>query len=159
MKISPTGQAATDLVYATLLGGSSADAANAVAHRFGHSSQRLRCRHNAVHEFPHERRRPDTKQLCTPGATANAFLSVIGQDSNGNATLLYSTYLGGSSNDSAQGVAVLASASGTGASAVYVAGVTTSWDFPWHDNLQPFNGAQDAFVAKFNTAVGRRGVA
>jgi hypothetical protein len=30
---------------------------------------------------------------------------------------------------------------------IYVAGTTTSWDFPWQDNLQPFNGDSDAFVA------------
>ncbi len=33
---------------------------------------------------------------------------------------------------------------------MYVTGKTTSWDFPWHDNLQPFNGAGDAFVAKLD---------
>ena len=27
---------------------------------------------------------------------------------------------------------------------------TSSWDFPWHDNLQPFNGAGDAFIAKLD---------
>ncbi len=37
--------------------------------------------------------------------------------------------------------------------AVYVAGAAGSWNFPWHDNFQPFNGTSDAFVAKFNPAL------
>ena len=76
---------------------------------------------------------------------ANAFFAVVSQDPTPSTTfLLYSTYLGGSSTDAANGVAVAA------LNQVYVAGTTNSWDFPWHDNLQAFNGAGDAFVAKFD---------
>ena len=63
---------------------------------------------------------------------------------SGQTSLVYSTYVGGSAADAGQGIAVPAQ------NAVYITGTTTSWNFPWHDNLQPFNGAGDAFVAKFD---------
>jgi len=143
---------ATDLVYGTLLGGSSDDAATAIALDSSTPPNVYVVGTTQSTNFPMNASVPGYQTTLRPGATANAFLSVIGQSSNGNATLLYSTYIGGSSNDSAQGVAVLPSASG-GPTVVYLAGVTTSWDFPWHDNLQPFNGAEDALVAKFSTSV------
>jgi hypothetical protein len=37
---------------------------------------------------------------------------------------------------------------------VYVTGTAKSWDFPWRDNLQPFNGSSDAFVAKLDPSAG-----
>jgi hypothetical protein len=59
------------------------------------------------------------------------------------ATLLYSTYLGGSSNDYGQGIAV------DSAGIAHVTGYTFSTDFPTSNPLQPTNhGRLDAFVAK-----------
>lgn len=58
-------------------------------------------------------------------------------------SLLYSTYLGGTQADSGRSVAAVAP------NAVYISGKTTSWDFPWLNNLQPFTGNEDAFVANF----------
>lgn len=60
---------------------------------------------------------------------------------------VYSTYLGGSAADRARGVAV----DGTGNA--YVAGFTTSVNFPTANALQPANaGGSDAFVAKLDPA-------
>jgi hypothetical protein len=74
--------------------------------------------------------------------TANSFLSVIVQNAiTGVTSLAYSSYLGGSETDTGQSVSFVA------LNQIYVAGTTTSWDFPWQDNLQPFNGDSDAFVA------------
>jgi len=60
--------------------------------------------------------------------------------------LLYSTYLGGSGDDDARGIAVDAAGS------AYVTGYTTSSNFPTASPLQPANGGgdNDAFVAKLN---------
>src|SRR5262249_13066895 len=58
-------------------------------------------------------------------------------------SLLYSTYIGGSAGDSAQGIAV------DGAGAVYVTGFTGSTDFPTANAMQAtLRGLQDAFVLK-----------
>ena len=71
------------------------------------------------------------------------FLSKVSPDGS---VLLYSTLLGGSDTESAQGVGVDASGN------AYVAGWTTSTDFRVKGAHQPgIDGFQDAFVAKFNT--------
>ncbi len=58
--------------------------------------------------------------------------------------LVYSTYLGGSGADSATGIAV------NGGGNAYVAGFTTSPDFPTTKPVQPFFGDDDAFLTKLN---------
>jgi hypothetical protein len=62
-------------------------------------------------------------------------------------TLVYSTYLGGSGSEQANGVGVDAAGN------VYIAGFTSSTDFPTANALQATNGGfQDAFVTKINPA-------
>ncbi|MEO6711791.1 MAG: SBBP repeat-containing protein [Mycobacteriales bacterium] len=64
----------------------------------------------------------------------------------GNA-LVYSTYLGGSGNDRARGIAL------DSAGAPYVAGYTASTNFPTANAIQATNGGgDDAFVATLNAA-------
>jgi hypothetical protein len=61
--------------------------------------------------------------------------------------LVYSTYLGGGGNDTGISIAV------DSAGSAYVAGSTSSTNFPTASPLQPANaGAQDAFVLKLNPA-------
>ncbi|MDP8990936.1 MAG: SBBP repeat-containing protein, partial [Acidobacteriota bacterium] len=63
--------------------------------------------------------------------------------------LSYSTYLGGAANEHAGGIAVDASG------AAYVAGGTTSTNFPVSGAIQATNhGAQDAFVTKLSASGG-----
>jgi beta-propeller repeat-containing protein len=75
----------------------------------------------------------------------NAFVTKI--NAAGSA-YVYSTYLGGSAEDSGQGIAV------DGAGNAYITGVTTSIDFPTANPLQGSNGGSsyDAFVTKINAA-------
>jgi hypothetical protein len=69
------------------------------------------------------------------------FQSVL--DPSGS-TLLFSTYLGGSSDDYGQGIAV-------DSVGPYVTGYTNSNNFPISNPLQPANrGGQDAFVVQIS---------
>jgi hypothetical protein len=59
--------------------------------------------------------------------------------------LIYSTYLGGSYRDEGDGIAV------DSAGNAYVTGLTTSFDFPTKNPLQPtFGGSADVFVSKID---------
>jgi hypothetical protein len=147
MKISPLGKGSQDLVYATLIGGSGTDQALAVALDSLTTPNAYVTGTTQSSDFPTHGATAAYQSALHTSATANAFLAVVGQDAlSGQTSLKYSTYLGGSETDAGQGIAVAAQ------NAVYVTGRTTSWDFPWHDNLQPFNGAGDAFIAKLDPA-------
>src|SRR3972149_4454136 len=62
-------------------------------------------------------------------------------------SLVYSTYLGGGGDDLSRGIAVDA------AGAIYVAGRTSSTDFPTSSPIQGYNGGlYDAFVTKLNAS-------
>ncbi|HEY6904996.1 MAG TPA: SBBP repeat-containing protein, partial [Candidatus Acidoferrales bacterium] len=145
MKISPLGKGSQDLVYATLIGGSGSDRALAVALDSLTTPNAYVTGTTQSPDFPVHGTTGAYQSTLHTSAKANAFLAIVGQDGlSGQTSLKYSTYLGGSETDAGQGIAVAAQ------NAVYVTGQTTSWDFPWHDNLQPFNGAGDAFVAKLD---------
>jgi len=145
MKIDPAGTGALDLVYATLLGGSGADQALAVALDSASPPNAYITGTTQSPNFPTSAPGVAYQVGLHSNATANVFLSEVSQTADtGQSALLYSTYLGGSQTDAGLGVAVAAS------NAIYVTGATTSPDMPWHNNLQAFNGAGDAFVAKFD---------
>ena len=145
MKIFPGGQGAADVIYATLLGGSGLDEALAVAVDDSIPANAYVTGTTQSRNFPTNGANAPYQSSLHVNATANAFLSVIAQNSStGMTTLAYSTYIGGSANDVGLGVTAAAFNS------VYITGSTKSWDFPWHDNIQPFNGSSDGFVAKFD---------
>ena len=145
MKISPLAKSSQDLIYATLIGGSGSDRAWAVALDSLTTPNAYVTGTTQSSDFPTHGATGAFQGALHTSATANAFLAVVGQDAlSGQTSLKYSTYLGGSGADAGQGIAVAAQ------NAVYLTGKTTSWDFPWHDNLQPFNGAGDAFIAKLD---------
>ncbi len=83
----------------------------------------------------------------TGGSSNDAFVAKLNSAGNG---LIFSTYLGGSTEDTANGIAVDSSGN------TYVAGLTTSADFPVANALQPNygGGGYDAFAAKFNPTGG-----
>jgi len=148
MKIMPAGQGTADLVYATLLGGGAADQALAVTVDSGTPANAYVTGTTQSKNFPTTGVVAPYQANLHANATANAFLTVIGQNgTTGNAFIDYSTYLGGSESDAGQGVAIGA------LNEIYVTGTATSWDFPWKDNFQPFNGSADVFIAKLNLAM------
>jgi hypothetical protein len=145
VKIAPAATGATDLVYATLLGGSGADQALAVALDSATPPNAYVTGTTQSPNFPTNGAVGAYQAGLHANAVANAFLSVVSQNAiTGQSALAYSTYLGGSQTDAANAVAVAAP------NAVYLAGATTSPDLPWHNNVQAFNGSGDAFVAKLD---------
>src|SRR5580658_1989280 len=148
MKISPSGSGASDLIYATLLGGSGSDQAFAVAVDSATPPNAYVTGTTASTNFPTNGTVAAYQTSLPANATtltSNAFLSVVAQTAQGVPALAYSTYLGGSQADAGQSISVAAPY------AVYLAGTANSWDFPWRDNFQPFNGYGDAFVAELDT--------
>jgi hypothetical protein len=139
MKIMPAGNGAADLSYATFLGGGSSDKALAIAVGANLPATAYVTGFTQSSNFPTNG--SVTALQTSLKGTTNAFLSVISQSpTTGMTSLAYSSYLGGSEADAGQGVWFGA------VNQVYVAGTTTSFDFPRQDNFQPFNGDSDAFV-------------
>jgi hypothetical protein len=139
LKIMPAGNGAADLSYATFLGGGSSDKALAIAVGTNLPATAYVTGSTQSSNFPTSG--SVTALQTTLKGTANAFLAVISQNATtGMTSLAYSSYLGGSETDTGQSVWFGA------VNQIYVAGNTTSWNFPWQDNFQPFNGDSDAFV-------------
>ena len=143
-KIRPSGTGPADLSYATFLGGEGADQAFAVqvgsslpgtAYVTGTTQSTNFPTGGAVAAF-------QTSQKVK--GSRNAFIAAVTQNSTGMTSLGYSSYLGGSDSDTGLSVAFAAP------NAIYVAGETTSADYPAQDNFEPFNGDQDAFVTKLD---------
>ncbi|HEY3132795.1 MAG TPA: SBBP repeat-containing protein [Acidobacteriota bacterium] len=87
---------------------------------------------------------PSKLYVSTIASKTDAFVAKL---SPGGSALTYSTYLGGSRRDYANGVAVDATGN------CYVTGYTESSDFPTTNGVQTGSGGGvDAFVAKFNPA-------
>jgi Bacterial Ig-like domain (group 3)/Beta-propeller repeat/Protein of unknown function (DUF1573) len=141
--INPTNQGPSSLVFSTFLGGTHMDLASAIA---ADSGGIYVAGSTASSDFPLVR----PEQGSFAGGTTDAFVAKLQTDGTG---LLYSTFLGGSSSDSAMGVAIDASGN------AYISGTTMSSDFPAFNPLAAPNntfqgsaGNGDAFLAKLNKA-------
>ncbi|MDD8025525.1 MAG: SBBP repeat-containing protein [Acidobacteriota bacterium] len=88
---------------------------------------------------------PTLNQYQTDQGTLDAFVTKIDTTKSGNASLIYSTYLGGSSQDQGQGIAVDVSGN------AYVTGGTGSTDFPTLNQYQTDQEDNDAFITKITT--------
>lgn len=130
-KIDPSGSA---LVYSTYLGGAGVDTADGIASD-PEGSAYITGR-TTSDDFP----LVNAVQEDHRGGSNDAFVAKI--DASG-ATLVYSTYLGGESNDHGNAIAVDSSGH------AYVAGDTTSDDFPTVNPLQP-SPHQGAFISKLD---------
>jgi len=132
-KLSATG----GLIYSTYLGGSSEDKDPNIAvdnNDYAYITGKTRST-----DFP-------TKNCfqCSLKGASDAFVTKLSREGN---TIIYSTYLGGSSDDNGRDIIV------DSHSRAYVTGETSSTDFPLFNAIQPIrNGSWDAFITKFSAA-------
>jgi hypothetical protein len=148
MVLDPSGTAPA--VYATFLGGSGADAAEGIALSPScvPSPPTTYCDayitgQTSSLNFPVS----STAFQKSPAGGTDAFVAEINPAASGTASLIYSTYFGGTGNDIAYGVAVDATGD------AYFAGSTTSSSkFPVSSGAyqSALSGTQDAFVAELD---------
>jgi hypothetical protein len=124
-------------VYSTYLGGESADQGYGIA--VDSAGDAYVTGATLSSDFP--LKSPIQK---TYGGSQDAFVAALNP---AGSALLYSTYLGGSLNDTGTGIAV------DGANNIYVTGQTGSSDFPTANPTQTnLSGDNDAFVTEINSA-------
>jgi hypothetical protein len=132
-KVNLTGE---QLLYSTYLGGTQVDVAQSI--QLDSSNNAYIAGYTFSPDFPH----PSAEQ-GTIGGGADAFVAEL--NAAGSA-LTFSTFLGGSGDDRAYGLALDSSKN------IYVTGATGSTDFPVTSGVlqSSLKGAGDAFVTKFN---------
>ena len=134
--VTKLNAAGASLLYSTYLGGSSStDQGLAIA--VDGTGQAYVTGYTQSTDFP-----TATPLQATYAGNGDAFVTKLNA---AGASLLFSTYLGGSGFDQGNGLAV------DGAGQAYVMGTTQSTDFPTATPLQATNaGANDAFVTKIS---------
>lgn len=134
VKINAAG---TALIYSTYLGGSSRDIGWAID--VDGSGSAYMNGETASTDFPTAS--PFQGSKGSTDFRRDAFVTKV----NAAGTLVYSTYLGGTADDTGYDIAV------DGSGNAYITGVTVSTNFPTASPIQgSFGGAIDAFVAKIN---------
>lgn len=136
-KLGPSG---SSLVYSTLLGGNDLEYGNGIA--VDASGSAYITGYTSSDSFPVSAGAPDTSR----GAQGDQDSFVTKLSTNGRVRQ-YSTYLGGSGQETAGGIAV------DGSGNAYVAGFTQSSDFPTTAGAldQTLTGYEDAYVTKLNS--------
>ncbi len=132
--VAQLNAAGSALIYSTYLGGSAPDGATGIA--LDIAGNVYITGQTSSSNFP-------TARALQPllGGGGDAFITKL--DVSG--ALVYSTYLGGSSNDAANGIAVDATGN------IYVTGSTYSSNFPVMNPLRATRkGSQDAFISKLD---------
>jgi hypothetical protein len=141
-KIDTTASGAGSLVYSTYLGGDDDEEGYGIAVDNGGNAYVVGYTWST--DFPTLNQYQDDGDIGD--SSADAFVTKL---SSGGDSLLYSTYLGGSSND--QGYAI---APGSGGN-VYITGFTNSTNFPtlnqYQDHGDINDSASDVFVARLDT--------
>jgi Beta-propeller repeat/CARDB len=142
--IAKVNSAGSALIYSTYLGGSGDDLGYGIAVDGSGNAY--------VTGWTNSSDFPIASPLQTTFGGPDAFVAKLNA---GGSTLSFSTYLGGSFNDSGQGIAV------DGSGNAYVTGYANSPDFPTVNPLQPIYGGEsidnhvgDAIVAKIGSPVG-----
>ena len=147
--VTRLNMAGSALLYSSYLGGSGDDNATAIA---ADAAGNAYVTGNTTGNFPTTL--ANALQPTQPGVMGQAFVSKIDTTKTGPASLVYSTYLGGSNGVSDGNAIALDSANNA-----YVTGDTFQTDFPATPNafqpkLAPMasgGGGQDAFVTQLDT--------
>jgi hypothetical protein len=128
----------SDLSYSTYLGGSGSDMGYDIA--VDSAGNVYITGETSSTNFPTT---PSAYDTSYNGGTNDVFVTKLSADGS---TLLYSTYLGGSSHDGSTEIVV------DNAGNAYITGASWSTNFPTTENAldRTLNGGRDAFVAKLN---------
>jgi hypothetical protein len=137
-KLDTTKSDALSLIYSTYLGGDNRDWGHAIA------VDGSGCAYVTGGTYSTDFPTKNQYQGELRGAE-DAFITKLDTTKNGVSSLIYSTYLGGKSNDHASGIAV------DGSGCAYVTGETSSSDFPTLNQYQAYQGSLDAFITKLDT--------
>ncbi len=135
-KFNPSMSGAASLLYCTYLGGSDVENGNAIA--VDASGNAFVTGVTASTDFP------VLNQYQGDQGLMDVFVAKLNTNTTGVASLVYSTYIGGSSDEVATGISV------GGGGNVVVTGWTDSADFPTLNQYQTNQGSTDVFVAKLN---------
>ena len=146
--ITKLNAAGSALIYSTYLGGSFSDAALGIA--VDGAGDVYVVGQTGSTDFPTLNPFQATNNAASPvNYLGHDFTAFLTKFNAAGTALVYSTYLGGSGSDGASGIAV------DSAGSAYVAGATSSTDFPTLGSFQAVNhaagtGATNVFVTKFN---------
>src|SRR5579862_504505 len=159
-KLDPSASGAASLLYSTFFGGLSGTFGNAIAvdnsgNAYVGGQTFSDPGTTASGSFPIT---SGAFQSALSSAVGNAFLTRIDTTKSGDAGLIYSTYLGGNGANSANFLGFGDQISGLavdGANNAYVAGETSSTDFPtvnaFQGSANPSNMEGGAFVTRIDT--------
>jgi uncharacterized repeat protein (TIGR01451 family) len=137
VKINSAGSA---LLYATYLGGSGTDRGSGVV--IDSSGNAYIAGFTSATDFPTENAFQNSF-----GGSFDGFVAKVDTNASGAASLVFCSYLGGTGDDKAYGLAI----DSTGSN-LYVGGQTSSNNFPLLNPAQPaFGGSFDGFIAKVST--------
>jgi uncharacterized repeat protein (TIGR01451 family) len=140
-KLDTTQSGTASLAYSTYMGSSANDDGYGIAADASGNAY--------VTGFAYGSNFPLLNPYQTFGGGNDAIVMKLDTTQSGTASLVYSSYLGGSGGDGGTGIAV----DKTGY--VYVAGITASANFPTLNPYQStYKGGQDIFVAKIDTTQG-----
>ncbi|HEY0429831.1 MAG TPA: SBBP repeat-containing protein [Pyrinomonadaceae bacterium] len=129
----------SDIVYSTGLSGNSTDVASKVA--LDSSNNVYVAGFTPSTNFPVK----NSFQSVNNGGD-DAFVAKFNTSLSGNASLIYSTYIGGAGTDDAFGIAVDASGQ------AYITGVTGSFNYPLQNAFRSTNQINEAFVTVLNSS-------
>lgn len=137
LKFNAAGSA---MLYSTLLGGSATDRGSSV--RIDNAGNAYIVGYTSSQDFPTE-----TAFQNSLAGSFDAFVAKIDTNASGTASLAFCSYLGGSSDDKGYGLALDPDNN------LYVAGQTTSTDFPLLNPAQAAKGGSfDAFIARISSS-------